>query len=313
MSHAPRALSLIAALLGLALSLVPVRVARAAAGETGPCASPRTSVLLAPLGDRTDGRWALVSAVRPAEVVAARLAQVLGDDRRVVRTRGLGSKTMRTGVADAELLEAARREQAEVAVTGVVETFTNEDVSTPGKFARWGDIGGRDGSTEARVEVSLRVLDVRDGTVLIESRSSRTRRFRGFASASRRDEAPLLGEALAQALDEVVRDLDRVLAQRLDARWESRVVSDLAGGGWLDAGVARGVFVGQRFEVWRSGTEIIDEDHIRIGDEDRRVAAIEVESLQGRGRARIRVVEGAIRSGDVVRPCRGGDEVAVAR
>ena len=109
-----------------------------------------------------------------------------------------------------------------------------------------------------------------------------------------------------------MRDLGSVLDERLDARWESRVMRHADGGAWVDAGAARGVFVGQRFDVWRSRTEVIDEDHIRIGDEDHLVGAIEVLALEGRGRARVRVVEGAVRSGDLVRPCRSSEEIGRA-
>lgn len=297
-------------MLGLVMPLAPA--ALAASDESGPCAAPRTAVLLAPLTDRTDGRWELMASTRPSAVVVARLAEVIGDARRVVRPRALAVSSRRTLFTDAELLAAARREHAEVVVSGVVERFGNEDVSSPGRFARWG-IGAQDASTEARVEVALRVLDVETGTVLIESRAARARRARGFASAGHGGDATLLNAALAQALEEVVRELGSVIAERLDARWESRVMRNADGGAWVDAGAARGVFVGQRLEVWRSRVEAIDEDHVRIGDEDHLVGAIEVLALEGRGRARVRVVEGAVRSGDLVRPCRGREDVAVLR
>ena len=302
----PRLLSSLALIVSLAHSAF-------ARGEgADACAAPRTPVFLGALADRTDGRWGLMADRRPSEVVAAALAEVLGDSRRVVRAAERAAAPARIPVPDAALLAAARREHAEVAVTGTVEAFGNDDVRQPGRFARWG-IGADEASTTAEVTVSLRVLDVRDGTVLIESRATRSRRTRGYASASRTEAAPILNEALAQALDEVVRDLDRVLTERLDARWESTVMLEGADRMWLDAGAARGVFVGQRLEIWRSGTTVIDEDHIRIGDEDRRVGAVVVESLLGQGRARLRLVEGAAHSGDLVRPCRRGDDVTAMR
>ncbi len=306
-----RAASRLLAILTLALPLAPVRAAVAAAADREPCAAPRTAVLLGPLADATDGRWELMAAVTPAAVVTARLADALDDSRRVVRLRA-SAASRRQPMTDAELLEAARREHAEVVVSGIVERFGNEDVSAPGRFARWG-IGAQDASIEARVEVRLRVLDVASGTVLLESRAARERRTRGLAAASRGEATTPLNAALAQALDEVVRDLGSVIVEQLDARWESRLMRDGDGGAWVDAGAARGVFVGQRLEVWRSRVEVIDEDHVRIGDEDHRIGAIEVLALQGRGRARVRVVEGAVRSGDLVRPCRGGDDVAILR
>lgn len=306
-----RAASRVLALLTLALSLVPAPAVHAATGEREACASPRTAVLLAPLADGTDGRWELMAAARPTAVVAARLADALGDARRVIRMPS-GSSSRRRPMTDTELLAAARREHAEVVVSGVVDRFGNEDVSAPGRFARWG-IGAPDASTEARVEVRVRVLDVASGTVLIESRAARARRSRGFASAARGESPSSLNAALAQALDEVASDLGSVIAEQMDARWETRLIRDGEGDAWVDAGAARGVFVGQRFEVWRSRIEVVDEDHVRIGDEDHRIGAIEVLALQGPGRARVRIVEGAVRSGDLVRPCREGGDLAVLR
>lgn len=306
-----RAASRVLALLTLALSLVPAPAVHAATGEREACASPRTAVLLAPLADGTDGRWELMAAARPTAVVAARLADALGDARRVIRMPS-GSSSRRRPMTDTELLAAARREHAEVVVSGVVDRFGNEDVSAPGRFARWG-IGAPDASTEARVEVRVRVLDVASGTVLIESRAARARRSRGFASAARGESPSPLNAALAQALDEVASDLGSVIAEQMDARWETRLIRDGEGDAWVDAGAARGVFVGQRFEVWRSRIEVVDEDHVRIGDEDHRIGAIEVLALQGPGRARVRIVEGAVRSGDLVRPCREGGDLAVLR
>jgi len=70
----------------------------------------------------------------------------------------------------------------------------------------------------------------------------------------------------------------------------------------LDAGEARGLFAGQRLDVWRPGIDLMDDDLMKLGD-DVWVGSVVVTSLSGKGRARARLTEGEVQPGDVVRPC----------
>jgi len=70
----------------------------------------------------------------------------------------------------------------------------------------------------------------------------------------------------------------------------------------LDAGVTRGLFTGQRLEVWRPGVDLLDEELRELGD-DVWVGSVVVTSLEGRSRARARLCDGEVHAGDVVRPC----------
>ena len=104
-------------------------------------------------------------------------------------------------------------------------------------------------------------------------------------------------------------ELVRALDQRLDHRWQATVLGTSPGSCVVDAGTRRGLFVGQRLDVWRSGIETYDEDLVRIGDEVL-VGAIEITSLVGRGRAQARVLEGEVSYGDLARPCSTDPAVA---
>jgi hypothetical protein len=164
---------------------------------------------------------------------------------------------------------------------------------------------GADARSRARVSVTLRALDVRDGTVLIETTASREKLGKGVAMIDRLERsggAPALDPALSQALGEVLSDLARTVGQQLEAHWRARVLSERRGAVLLDAGASRGLFPGQRLDIWRPGIEVLDEDLARLG-EDVWVGSVVVTSLEGRGRSRARIVDGEVHAGDVVRPC----------
>jgi hypothetical protein len=291
-------------------------MSKAAIGDPGVCAPPRTVVAVVPFADQSGGAWQLMTGVSPASLVASRLADSLerAHGRAVVIATmptlrvPTGSERMSDDIA---LLAAARRSQAEVVLTGVVTAFAHEDRREPGRFGRWG-MGAPDARSRAEVAVAIRVLDARDGSVIMESRAARERAGRTTSSAN----APTEGtwsddELLADALDQVMGDLMRTLASRLDARWQARVLSESRGTFVIDAGSGRGLFTGERLDVWRSGIELLDEDLMRLGD-DVRTGAVVVEAIEGKGRARVRLTEGEVRAGDLVRPCSAPGEPAMS-
>jgi len=289
--------------------LAPLRV-RAAEPEAGECAPPHTLIALLPLADQTDGTWELWSGVNPAVLVSRLLADSLeqGRGRHVVRvspTVDLNPLAACVRAADDDpALRAGRRADAEIVVTGTVSAVVHEDTRDPGKFMRWG-MGAPDARTHVRVRVTLRVLDAHDGTVIIESSAARDRVGRGTATAARPSRMALdPGEdpLVEDALSEVLGDLVATIGERLDARWTARVILEGRGVVELDAGMSRGLFTGERLDVWRPGIQLLDEDLLRIGD-DARIGSVVVVALDGRGRARARLIEGDARMGDLVRPC----------
>jgi TolB-like protein len=293
---------------------------QAATGSPGVCAPPRTVVAVVPFADQTGGAWQLMTGTSPANVVAARLADSLQQAHgRAVVIAPLAASTGASKAAriadDAALLAAARRVQAEVVLSGVVTSFEHEDRREPGRFGRWG-MGAPDARSRAEVAVSIRVLDAHDGSVILESRAARERAGRSTASASAPVESGgvadlVQDDLIADALDQVLGDLVRTLAARLDARWQARVISEGRGIYVIDAGSGRGLFTGERLDVWRSGIELLDEDLLRLGD-DVRTGAVVVVSIDGKGHARVRLAEGEVRPGDLVRPCSGGGDAAMS-
>jgi hypothetical protein len=276
----------------------------------GLCLPPHMVVALTPLADRTSGEWATWAGESPALLVTRLLADSLA--------RGHRRDVLRLGVAlphppageperalDDELaLRAARRTAAEVVVTGGVDVFEHDDELAPGKFARWG-MGAPDARSRVRVSVSLRALDVQDGTVLIETTASRERSGKAVAMIDRRDRPGSIRAVdalLGQALGEVLGDLSRTVGQRIEGRWKAQVLTEHRGIVVLDAGVSRGLFAGERLDVWRPGIEVLDEDLAALG-EDVWVGSVVVTSLQGRTRSRARLADGEVHAGDVVRPC----------
>ena len=291
---------------GPALSVPP----RALESNAGQCLPPRIVVAITPLADCTDGVWANWSGESPALLVTHLLADSLarGQRRDVLRLGGVparsGVKPASRALDDDLALRAARVTSAEVVVTGSVDVFAHDDRLDPGKFARWG-MGAPDARSRVRVSVSLRALDVHDGTVVIETSASRERSGRAVAMIERTDRSggsPVLDPLLADALEEVIGDLARTLGQRIEGGWKARVTKERRGVVDLDAGAGRGVFAGERLDVWRPGIMLMDEDLRRLGD-DVWVGSVVVTSLHGRTRCRARLTDGEVRVGDVVRPC----------
>lgn len=304
--------------LALAIALVCLNAPQSQAAHGGPgvCAPPRTRIAIVSFANQTSGAWELMTGVSPARLIAARLADSLerAHGRSVVIVAAEGGSDRREPVRlcdDPAMLAAARRVQAEIVLTGVVSSFAHEDERIAGRFGRWG-VGAPDARSRAEVAVSIRVLDAEDGTVILESRAARARVGRSTSSAHSADERVVADdEMIADALDQVLGDLMRTLAARLDERWEANVVAAGRNALTIDAGAARGLFTGERLEVWRPGIELLDEDLIHLGD-DARVGAVVVEALEGRGRARVRLLEGEAREGDLVRPCSAGSEPAMS-
>jgi hypothetical protein len=50
---------------------------------------------------------------------------------------------------------------------------------------------------------------------------------------------------------------------------------------------------------------------MRLGD-DVRTGAVVIEAIEGKGRARVRLTEGEVRAGDLVRPCSAPGEPAMS-
>jgi hypothetical protein len=315
--HRLQSIGCSSALLACAL-LVAVPPARAGA-PLGECAPPRTLVALLPLADRTDHVWELLSGESPAHLVCRLLADSLewSRGRRVLCVpldANAGAATARTRpVDDDEALRALRHEEAEVIVTGTVSAFSHDDTRDSPRLGRWG-VGAPDARSRVRVSITLRVLDARDGSVIIETTAARDRAGRGTASITQsglEEPDPAVDPLLSEALGDVLGDLVATIGQRLDACWQARVVSEGRDGCVLDAGAARGLFAGERLDVWRPGLQIYDEDMMRIGDETR-VGSVVVSSLDGRGRAHARVAEGEAVTGDLVRPCSTASAPAIS-
>jgi hypothetical protein len=303
-------------LVGLLLAGSPPARAAVVPGE---CAPPRTLVALLPLADRTDHTWELMTGESPAHLVSRLLADSLerSRGRRVVcvpleATAGPAPARTRA-VDDDEALRALRHEEAEVIVTGSVSMFSHDDTRESPRLGRWG-VGAPDARSRVRVSITLRVLDARDGSVIIETTAARDRAGRGTASITRSgdDEPdPAADPVMGEALSDVLGDLLSTIGQRLDACWQARVVTEGRDECVLDAGSARGLFVGERLDVWRPGLQLYDEELVHIGDETR-VGTVVVSSLDGRGRAHARLAEGEAHTGDRVRPCSGADGPAMS-
>ena len=291
------------------------------AGEpgAGECAPPRTLVALLPLADRSDRTWELLSGMSPSALVGRALADSLQHvcGRRVIRVPFAAEAgtppPVQRAVDDEQALRAVHRGEAEVIVTGTVSVFTHEDSRDAGKFSRWG-FGAPDAHSRVRVSVTLRVLDAHDGNVIIETTAARDRAGRGTATvgetgADARD--PSGDRLVNEVLGEVLGDLVSTIGQRLDASWQARVVMEGRGTFELDAGSARGLFAGERLDVWRPGIELFDQDLLHVGN-DTRIGSVVVTQLDGRGRAHARLLEGDARMGDLVRPCSGASGSAMS-
>jgi hypothetical protein len=300
------------------LLLVAAPYARAAA-DPGECAPPRTLVALLPLADRTDHTWELMSGESPANLVCRLIADSLerSRGRRVVcvplAANARPAASLTRPVDDDQALHSMRHDEAEVIVTGAVSVFSHDDTRESPRLGRWG-VGAPDARSRVRVSITLRVLDARDGSVIIETTAARDRAGRGTASVTQSGEEgsdPDGDSLMNDALSAVLGDLLSTIGQRLDACWQARVITEDRDDCVIDAGSARGLFAGERLDVWRPGLQIYDEDLVHIGDETR-VGSVVISSIDGRARAHARLAEGEARTGDRVRPCSGANGPAMS-
>ena len=300
--------------------LLLVAAPRAGAADgPGECAPPRTLVALLPLADHTDHTWELWSGESPTRLVCRLLADSLqrSRGRRVMcvplEPNAGSAPPLSRAVDDDQALRAVRHDEAEVIVTGTVSMFSHEDTRDAPRLGRWG-MGAPDAHSRARVSVALRVLDARTGAVIIECTAARERAGRGTAAVTQSEpnsQDPAADPLMNDVLSEVLGDLVSTIGERLDASWQARVVMEGRDSYLLDAGSSRGLFAGERLDVWRSGIQLFDEDMVHIGD-DTRIGAVLITSLDGRGRARARLLEGDARMGDLVRPCTGSNGPAMS-
>lgn len=316
-SFADRLFELFFALLVLALFVLLIALCPGAArGATasGPCDPPRTRIALLPLADGTDHAWEAWTGTAPAPFITRLLADSLRATRgREVTVLASVDPHARRAADDGPALERARALDPEIVITGTVVEFAYDDRRENGKLWRWG-VGALELRSKARVRLVLRVLDARDGSVIIETAATREKLGRATANVDRSgpDASPLSTEALlAQALGEALSDLNHTIGLRLQARWQARVESVSDGSCALDAGRARGHFVGQRLEVWRPGIDTFDEELVRV-HEDARVGALVVTAIDHGGRVRARLVDGDVLPGDRVRVCSGGSTPALS-
>ena len=275
------------------------------------CAPPRTSLLVAPFGDRTDGVWALWTGHGVGEGFAEMFADTL---TRSGHYRVQADSASREGGGNSEdrLLRAARAMGCEVLVTGTVSRFGYEDRTGPGRMLRWGmrEPGMR---TVATVSAGIRVLDVRTGTVLFETSVSRERVQGGSSMAGQRcfeDRASFDDALVGRAARDVMGALAGALQRQLALRWSAHVVrAPGVSGVLLDAGAGRGVEPGTRLVVWRPGIQVFDPETGPVGPREVRVGELLVTGYAdaGRRRAVARVLAGMATPGDVVRPCSGAD------
>lgn len=142
---------------------------------------------------------------------------------------------------------------------------------------------------KAQVNIDLRLVDAATGEVLAAAKGKGTATQTGvFTDLVRGDKkislnasvATPLGQASRGALQDAVADLLLLLPK---VAWARRIVEVRGGQVFINAGKADGIQVGDVFEVFQPGANLIDPESGRnLGAPERRVGEIEVETVEER-------------------------------
>ena len=196
----------------------------------------------------------------------------------------------------------------ELMVTGSVTEFGEKKESIGGRF---GGIGGKLTTREARSVVDIRIVDTETAEILLSETAEGDEKSRGLDQVAFSDidfrnptswDKTILGKAARQSVEKCVEAIDKAMK---NVRWQGKIIkANDDGTVYMKPGSEGGVQPGMEFVVWSKGEELIDPDTgISLGSEEAKIGRIKVVQDIGDGKAcKAIVVSGAgFNTGDFVR------------
>ena len=196
---------------------------------------------------------------------------------------------------------------AQILVRGAVTEFSQASSGGGQAFGYRGfSLGLRSGN--AHVAVNIRLYDSTTGQVLDSQRCEGSASSSGFSFAysesdwaigSSTFQATPLGKATQAAVNKA---LYYIIMRMQDVPWEGRIVTAKGPVIYLNCGINSGIKVGDGFDVYKKGEELIDpETGISLGCEVSKIGRVQVVEIQDKF-SKATIVSGAgFKRGDVIR------------
>jgi len=267
--------------------------------------------------DKTDHRWHWwtgqpvghgMADMLTTELVKSGKYQVI--ERQAIEKIMQEQRLGQTGAVTAQ--SAAQVGQllgVELAIIGSVTEFGYKK-SDIGGFLKKKGLGLGIQSASAVVGIDVRFINTNTGEILAADnvRKEETKKglkidTRQFSFKNRKQfDNSIVGKATRKAIGDIMTKLD---GQLKNMPWQAKVVKASGSTVYINAGSEAGVNVGDAFEIYSKGEELIDPDTgISLGSEETKVGEIKVtDNSIGNGKAsKCVVVSGAgFKQGDLVR------------
>jgi curli biogenesis system outer membrane secretion channel CsgG len=202
----------------------------------------------------------------------------------VLKEQGLSS----AGVLDAKTAASLGRVLGvKYIITGAIDSFSLN--TTGGSTGKFGGLGGR--VAKAETVVSLRIVDTTTAErVLAVSAEGNVSKGGGFfrgTSLSRDAEWGIASEAAEKASKELVKkfvggdSLARLSKAAGPMTVEGKIIKVDGERAWINLGTSSGIKVGDRFNVFKMGEELIDPDTgAKLGSTEEKLGTAEVTEAQ---------------------------------
>lgn len=249
--------------------------------------------------DKTDHRWHWYTGQPVGEGMADMLTTELvkSGKYRVIERQELQKimKEQQLGMTGAVTSQSAAKVGqllgVELAIIGAVTEFGYKKGGVGGRLKKKGFGLGIQSAT-ASVGIDVRFTNTNTGEIIAAENVRKEQTKRGlavdtqdfsFANKNKFDES-LVGKATREAIEEIMKKID---SQMRHVPWQAKIISVKGTTVYINAGSEGGVNIGDVFNVYAPGEELIDPDTgLSLGSEETKIGQIGVTSNNiGNGKA----------------------------
>ncbi|MCK5076690.1 MAG: hypothetical protein KAR38_09950 [Calditrichia bacterium] len=194
----------------------------------------------------------------------------------------------------------------ELAVMGSVTEFGYSKSEKKGGFR---GIGGGLSTSKSTVGIDVRLINTTTGEIIAAESVRKEEKSRGvsfrkgmtnFENKKKFDDS-IVGKATRKAINRLV---ELITKQMASIPWSGKVIMEKGGVIYVNAGSTGGVSIGDKFEVFRAGEELIDPDTgLNLGTTESKIGIIEITEDIANGKAsKAKSIKGqSFRKGDIVK------------
>lgn len=179
----------------------------------------------------------------------------------------------------------------ELALVGAVTEFGYKKGGTGANLKELGfGIGIQ--SASATVGIDVRFINTNTGEIIAAENVRKEQSKKGLKidtnklSFNNKDDfdESIVGKATREAIEEIMKKID---SQMVQMQWQAKVITVSGNNVYINAGAEAGVNVGDIFDIYSAGEELIDPDTgLSLGSESTKIAEIQVIDINvGNGKA----------------------------